>query len=313
MHKFFFLFALWLGLVALTTEADTIILNDGSSLSGDIIKFDDNGLLLSMPGDVYTNLPWARFSQESLQQLAQNPKLNSRNPKIASLVEPFIEPTESARPAKPDITVTPVQRLQRPANPALIGGLLHSGLGLFILLVLYLANLYAAFEVAVVRGRPIAQVIGLSAVLPVIGPIIFLCLPIPTEPSAEEIAAGEAAAAGTPGVPAGAAEVQIGEASWKQPEEPVAAKRPEAQVFARGKFTFNKRFIETKFAGFASVEPAGDARNFTMEVKTLRESFAVERIAQVGATEVIFETVLRGQVTVPFGDIQEIKLNPKAA
>jgi hypothetical protein len=313
VRKFFYSFVLTVGLVVLAAGAETLTLTDGSSLSGDIIKFDDNGLLLSMPGEVYTNLPWARFSQDSLQQLAQNPKLNSKNPKIASLVEPFIEPMESARPAKPEITVNPVQRLERPASPALIGGFLHSGLGLFILLVLYLANLYAAFEVAVVRGRPIAQVIGLSAVLPVIGPIIFLSLPIPTEPSPEEIAAGEAAATSAPGAPSAASEVQIGDASWKQPEEAAAVKKPEAQVFARGKFTFNKRFIETKFAGFASVEPAGDAKNFTMEVKTLRESFAVERIAQVGAAEVIFETVLRGQVTVPFGDIQEIKLNPKAA
>jgi hypothetical protein len=105
-------------------------------------------------------------------------------------------------------------------------------------------------------------------------------------------------------------EIQIGDASWKQPEE---EKKPQAQIFARGKFTFNKRFIETKFAGFASVEPTGDAKNFTMEVKTPRETLPVERIAQVGAAEVIFETVTRGQVTVPFGDIQEIKLNPKTA
>ena len=257
MRKLFFLFALWLGFASLAVQAETLTLSDGASLSGDIIKFDDNGLLLSMAGDVYTNVPWGRLTQDSLKQLAQNPKLNSKKPSVASLVEPFIEPTESERPPKPEIQVSPVQRLQRPAHPSVIGGLVTSPLGIFILLVLYAANLYAGFEVAVVRARPIAQVIGAAAVLPIIGPIIFLCLPVQVEAPPEEIA-GEPAPK-----PGARPEIQISDASWKQPEE---EKKPQSQIYARGKFTFNKRFIETKFAGFASVEPAGDAKSFAMEV-----------------------------------------------
>lgn len=303
VRKLFFIFALWLGLLARAADAETLTLSDGTSFSGDVIKFDDNGLLLSMPGDVYTNLPWGRISQDSLKQLAQNPKLNSKNLKVAALVEPFIEPTESQRPPKPEIKVDGVMRLPRPDHPSLIGGLVTSALGLFILVVLYIANLYAGFEVAVVRARPIAQVVGVSAVLPIIGPIIFLCLPIKVEPVPEETAAEASSAAVK-------AEIQISDASWKQPEE---EKKPQTQIFARGKFTFNKRFIETKFAGFVSAEPAGDAKNFTMEVKTGQGTFAVERIAQVGAADAIFETVQRGQVTVPFADILEIKLNPKTS
>lgn len=301
MRNLFFIFSLWLGLAALAADAETLTLTDGESLSGDIIKVDDNGLMLSMAGDVYTNLPWGRFSQDSLKQLAQNSKLNAKKPTVASLVEPFIEPTESQRLPKPEIKVDKVTRMKRPANPSVLGGLVTSPLGLFILLVLYAANLYAGFEVAVVRARPIAQVVGVSALLPVIGPILFLSLPVKVEALPEEVAAVDGAA------PGAKPEIQITEASWKQPEE---EKKPQPQIFARGKFTFNKRFLETKFAGFAGVTPAGDAKNFTMEVKTFKESFAVERIAQIGATDVIFETAQRGQVTVPFGDIQEIKLNP---
>ena len=309
MRKLFFSFGLWLGLVALAANADTLTLTDGASLSGDIIKVDDNGLMLSMAGDVYTNLPWGRLSQDSLKQLAQNSKLNAKKTPVASLVEPFIEPTESQRPAKPDIKVDAVTRMPRPAHPALIGGLVSSPLGIFILLLLYAANLYAGFEVAVVRARPLAQVLGLSAVLPVIGPCIFLALPVKMPAPVEEeiaFAPGGTAAAAAQRSPE---EIQIVEASWKQPEE---AQKPLPQIYARGKFTFNKRFLETKFAGFASIPPAGDAITFTMEVKTAQAVFTVERIAQIGATDVIFETVQRGQVTVPFGDIQEIKLNPKS-
>ena len=49
-----------------------------------------------------------------------------------------------------------------------------------------------------------------------------------------------------------------------------------------------------------------------MEIKTLKGTLAVECIKQVGANEAILETPT-GQLTVPFADIQEIKLTPKPA
>jgi ribosome maturation factor RimP len=48
-------------------------------------------------------------------------------------------------------------------------------------------------------------------------------------------------------------------------------------------------------------------------VKTASAQFAVGRIMQVSATEVIFETAQPAQVTVPLNDILEIKLTPKTA
>ena len=220
-------------------------------------------------------------------------------------MEVFIEPDASARPAKPEIQVNAVTRLERPAQPSLFGGVFGSPVGLFILLVLYAANLYAAFEVSVIRARPVIQVIGLSAVLPIAGPVIFLALPIRVEKPAEEN--DFAAPAGTAGAAAQRTpeEIQIIEASWRQEE-----KKPEAQVFARGKFTFNKRFVETKFAGFMG-ELKGDALKFSLEVKTSSVQLAVERIQQVAVADVIFETAQSGQVTVPLADILEIKLTPK--
>jgi len=297
VRKLLFIFGLWLGVV-LWAPAETLTLSDGAAVSGDVLKVDDNGMMLRMPGDVYTNLPWARFSQDSLKQLAANPK-------IRPLVEPFIEPDVAKHAAKADIKINAVNRLQRPENPSLFGGLTHSPLGLVLLLVVYLANLYAAFEISIVRARPAAQVIALSAVVPIIGPAIFLAMPM----KVEEEAMTDENAAPVPGpvFKAGKEEVQIVDASWKQEE-----KKSNAQVFARGKFTFNKRFVETKFGGFIG-EPKGDALKFTMSVKCGQGEYTVHRIAQVGATDVAFETVDHGQVTVPLPDIQEIKLNPKPA
>jgi len=267
-------------------------------VAGDIVKFDDNGLMMHMAADSYSTIPWAKFSQDALKQLSANPKLKP-------LVEPFIEPTAAERPPKPEIKVNPVTRLERPEHASIFGGLVHSSLGWFILLVVYAANLYAAFEIAVVRGKPVGAAIGLSAVLPLIGPVFFLTQPVKAESAPEEPAsAGAPVIAAAPGSPP--AEAPAGTAPWQpSPEE----KKPQPQVFARGKFTFNKRFIETKFAGFIG-EPKGDAKTFAMEIRTSKKTIAVGRIMQVGATETILETP-GGRVAVPFADIQEIKLNPR--
>lgn len=272
-------------------------MTDGSAFAGDILKFDDNGLLLRTTSDTYTNLAWGRFSQESLKQLTANPKLKP-------LVEPFIEPDPATRPAKAEIQINPVKRLERPDNPSLFGGLVKSSVGLVILLAIYLANLYAAYEVSLIRARPALQVIGLAAILPIAGPVIFLIMPMRVEKPVD--LTEDAGLTAAPGVDKPKEEIQIVEASWKQDEK----KKAEPQVFARGKFTFNKRFIETKFAGYFGT-PKGDAVKNAMELKTSKGQFTVERIAQIGASDVMFETKQSGQITVPFTEILEIALVPK--
>jgi hypothetical protein len=300
VRKILFIFSLWLGVVAFALGADSFSLTDGGAMSGDIVKFDDNGVMIHLAEDVYTttNVPWARFSQDTLKQLAANPK-------IRGYVEPFIEPTEAQRPQKAEIQVNQVTRLELPANPSLFSGLFKSSLGLVILLLIYAANLFAAYEISIVKARMPAQVMGVAAVLPIIGPVIFLILPMYVEPPPPEEIPAEAPAAGG-AQPKTQEQINIAEASWKPQEE----KKPEAQVYARGKFTFNKRFVETRFAAFIGATEGDLAKKFSMEVRSMKEQFAVERIAQVGATDVIFETP-KGQITVPFTDIQEIKLNPK--
>lgn len=297
MRKILFIFSLWLGLVCTVPATETLTLTDGSSVTGDIIKYDDNGMMLRDASDAYVNLPWAKFSQDALKQLMKNPK-------IKPFVEVFIEPDQSQRPPKPEIKVNSVTRLERPAHPSIFGGLVSSSLGWFILLLIYAANLYAAFEVSVIRARPAAQVMGLAAVLPIIGPIIFLMMPIKIEAPPVEDVATEAAPPPIAKLPAG---VKAAEEAAKVEEQ-----KPQAQVFARGKFTFNKRFVETKFASYVG-EPKGDALKFAMELKATQGHFNVVRIVQVAAADVTLETAERGPVTVPLADILEIKLNPKAA
>ena len=297
MHRILLTCGLLLALVSRVLGADVLTLTDGTSHTGDIIKFDDNGLMLHEDGERYTALQWSQLSQDTLKTLAQDPKK-------APMAEPFIEPTTLAKqPSASAIQINPVTRLERPANPSVLGGFAGSSVGKVVLVILYLANLYAAFEVALIRNRPLFQVLGLSAVVPVIVPAIFAYLPVVLEKPPEEVPM-EGALPEKVAMHGAPTEIEV-------EAEAIAAavKQAQAQVFARGKFTFNKRFIETKFAGFVG-EPKGDGLKFTMTLKTTKEVFSVERIAQVGAGDALLETKERGQVTVAFTEIQEIKLNP---
>ena len=294
MRKFIFLLGLWLGVAMFARGAETFPLADGGAVAGDIVKFDDSGIMIHTPEEIFTNVAWARFSQGALRQLEANAK-------IKGFVEPFILPSEKERAPKAEIQINAVKRLERP-SPSLFGGLLKSSLGIFLLLIVYVANLFAAYEISIVKARAGAQVVGLSALLPIIGPVIFLILPmyVPPPPVVEMTADG------TPVEKPKEPQIQIGEASWKPQEE----KKPETQVYARGKFTFNKRFIETKFAVYLGNNADGDqAKKFAMEVRNMKESLAVQRIVSVSVTELVLQTAA-GSVTVPLTEIQEIKLIP---
>ena len=163
-------------------------------------------------------MPWTKFSQDGLKQLS------AKDPKIEPLVEPFIEIPASERPPRPEIKIQDVTRLELPPKQSLIGALFSSSVGLVALLLIYAANIYAGFE-AVFRVRPIGLGMGVAAVLPVLGPVIFLSLPIvrlkPRRPTPVK---GEEQKFSVPGMAANG-EINIVAASWQEPGTPALRRR----------------------------------------------------------------------------------------
>lgn len=300
--------------------ADTYQLTDGTSVSGDIISFNDDGISFHTPDDKYTpRIAWTKFSQDALKALAKNPKVNQ-------YAEPFIETPPAAHKLKP-IPVRPVSRLELPEKQSVIGALFSSSLGIILILLVYAANIYAAFEIAIFRARPIGLVTGIAAVLPIAGPIIFLSMPtlIPqgaTEqdmqmetgapPQAAAPGAAPASAPAPDGQPTTEETVHVAApAGWK-----ATAQLPETQVFQRGQFTFNRRFFETKFSGFFGMTRHGSDKDMVLLIKTARSLHTVERISRIAANDVHLEVAAGGthqEVMVPFGEIQEIQLKHKDA
>lgn len=302
---------LWLGGLLLAAGADSFQLTDGTSLAGTVVKYDDNGVLIRTPGDVYINVTWTRFSQDALRQLTQNPK-------IKPFVTPFIIPPPEQRP-KAEIKIREVSRLAEPPEAALLAALFSSPVGLVMLFLIYGANLYAAMEIAIFRARPVGVVMGVAAVLPVLGPIIFLSLPTRVEPGAEPGAEAEAETMAVPGVVPAPTKVQlpggirIAAASWQQAP---ATEQPAPQIFHRGQFMFNRRFFETKFPGFFNLVRREGDKDMVLLVKTPRGHYEVQRITRIAASDLHFEVMqgaARQEVMVPFGEIQEIQLKHKDA
>lgn len=288
-------------------RADTYQLRDGQSVSGDIILFNEVGVTLRTPSDSYTNIVWPVFSQDVLKELA------AQNPRIRPLAAPFIE-----APPKPgeneNIPVPKVSRLPLTRGQSLFAALLSSSVGFVVLLLLYAANVYAAYEIAIVRARPIVLTMGVAAVLPVLGPIIFLSLPI--RPETELAVAPQPGEPQSYAVPSTAAPVAESVAAPGVRITPAtgAKAQPEAQVFQRGQFMFNRRFFETKFSGFfASIRRPAE-KDLVLVVKTARAQLIVQRITRIASNEAHFEVLQGGtrqELMVPFADIQEIQLKHK--
>lgn len=304
-----FTFCLWLGGLLLAAHAETYQLADGTSLSGDIVSFNDSGIIFRGADDKYTDrILWTKFSQDALKQL-------SANPKIKPLVEPFIEIPASARPQKAEIKIKDVTRLELPPKSSLFGALFSSSVGLLALLLIYAANLFAAFEISVCRNRPVALVMATAAVLPVLGPAIFMALPIKVDAEpVEEQVEPESQTFATPAM------AQAAQAAQEAANLPVAASAqsslPKTQVFKRGQFTFNRRFIETKFAGFLGAMRSPSSKDLLLVVQTTREQFVAEHILRIGAADAHFDAVQDGahrEVMVPFADILEVQIKHKDA
>lgn len=302
---------LFLALAAVTLRADTFQLADGTSVTGDIVlPATAEGLNFKNASGKYQRVPWASFTQEALQELVKNPKLK---PFAEPLIEISVE--EKEKTVEKEVEIKPVTRLDRAPKGSVLGALFGSPVGLLALLLIYLASLYAAYEISIVRAYPAALVCGISTVAPIVTQIVFLCLPTKMnapEEQAPQIPASElerhAHVVGEPGAAEGGLHIS------HDPNVPTANALPEPQVFARGKFTFNKRFIETKFPGFFGVVRRDAEKDMILLIKTGRDQLPAHRITRTAPNEMFVE-IRKGagttEVQVQFAEIREIILKHK--
>jgi hypothetical protein len=312
---------LFLG-VLVPVRADTFKLNNGETLNGEVLPTtaNDQGVQIKIGEGDYQRVPWTSFSQEVLRSFLKNQRMEP-------FVEPFIEVTQEEKIKKTEVNIKQPPRLERPEKKSLLGALCSSTLGVFVLLVLYAANIYAAYEVALFRAQPPGLVAGLSAIpfLGVLAPIVFLSMPTRISKSAEPFVEEPAAVAEASGAPAPAAGEDLNPMRG-QAEHPSGLKlaatesghdkprTPETITYQRGQFTFNRRFIETKFPGFFAVVRREADKDMILAVKTARGEYAGQRISRIAPNDMHLEIQRGGateEVLIPFQEIQQIQLKHK--
>jgi hypothetical protein len=307
---------LWAG----SAQADEFKLTTGETLNGEVLdtSANDQGVQVKVGEGDYRKVPWNSFSQDDLKKFAANRRMQP-------FVEPFIEPSPQERIQKTQVNIKQPPRLERPPRGSLVGAFLGSGVGLFVLLVLYGAGIYAAYEVALFRAQPPLLVCGLAAIpgLGFFSPIVFLSMP--TRAKTSELPPGMAAEP-PPAEPV-VAEEEVnpmhadgaahpsGLRLHTEAENPKNA-LPETIRYQRGQFTFNRRFFETKFPGFFGVVRRDAEKDLVLVIKSARGEYTGQRISRIAAGDLHLQ-VQRGhaseEVLIPFQEIQEIRLKHKDA
>jgi hypothetical protein len=314
-------------------RADTFTLTDGSQVSGDPVSpYTDEGVVFKQ-GDAYSpRVSWDRFTQDSIHKLLDNAKTAGDK----ELVQPLIDTTGQQKAKRNDITVHPVELPPRPAHPAAVTGIFFSPLGWFIILVLYGATIFAAFEVAVYRKHPRGLVCGLAAIpfLGVLSPALFLAIS-PQQHTVEEepveVTTDVQTQAPQSNVVPGSTRRRPGEASASTaasmptvppvptlpgtaPAVAPAIELPPPVVYARGETSFNRRFFETKLAGFFRAVPSPAEKDLLVHIKSARGDYTGRRITRITAAELYLQ-ISKGDATademIPFTEILEVQVRHK--
>ena len=331
------IFFCWLlGLLLPAAYAGVYKLADGQLLSGDPISYNETGLIVRLSdGSVSSRTAWSEFTQEALKEILAEAKTS----KDRSFVEPLIEETITKEKKRKEIAIKVVEPPARPTGSLGIFAGFSSPVFLLMFFVIYLANIYAGFEIAFYKNLQPLLVCGVAAVAPFVGPIVFLCLrgnpdpmqgelyaPAPPAPEPTEQVPVQPVSAAVAGAAAPRAVVETnplapppgttahpGLRIAHEEPAPVAAV-PAPVVFSRGEFSFNRRFFETKLAGFFRVVPAEAEKDMVIAIKSLRGDFVGKRISRVTQTE-LFLQVFKEDAThdemIPFTEVQEVKIQHK--
>jgi len=289
----------------------TFPLITGEEYTGEAMGPDARGVLIKKTdGTITERIGWTNFTQVALKNLSK------ALPRAMRWIEPLLEEDEPVqtrpRASAPNLKYTaPSTRLERPDKKAGIGNLFDSALTGLILFLLYAGNIYAAYEISLFRNYAPALVCGLAAVVPVIGPAIFLCVPtrIPEQPQEEEISRADMPE--QPTIEAGAALVSDPTAEAAAHGYPTL---PPPVIYTRGSTMFNRRFFETKLVGFMRTVPSDAEKDLVIAVRSARGEYVAQKISKVQPNEVYFHVLKGGastDVAIPFSEILEIKIRHK--
>jgi hypothetical protein len=291
--------------------ANEFVMSSGDILKGEIASANEDGLVVRLNiGGFSDRVSWTRFTQETLQQLVKNPQAQK-------FAEPFLDVPLDLKPKKAPIkkafTPKPVERIELPPAKSDFMAVITAPMTMAILALLWLANLFAGYEAAIFRGRPVSMVCGVSALLPIVGPLVFLSLPSlhdygasagPAHPSAEV-----SSEYGAPPPPGGS-----GALSMSKGGKPAQSAFQPA-TYTRNDADFDRHFFETKFPGYFRLVLGAAEKEMVIVIKTVKDEYIVQRFSRITGNE-IHVLLVRGSksdIGISFSEIIQVELRHKDA
>ena len=305
-----------------------ISLTNGDILNGEVADVDQNGIVVRVKvGGFSRRANWMQLTQESLKKIKllgeTDPKrygvrINRQWVSADQFAEPFIEPDESEM--EKNLLPGPVNGLVEPEVPSNVQvaskmAAYGSGGGIGLLVAIAIGSMVAGLGVAAFRESNALLAAGVSLVLPIVGPILFLVKPKveyedDDEYEYEEAEAPEGATMSDTG--GGAVAGMLPEAkkmSFAQTGPKKAAAKP--QTWTRGDTRFDRSFFQNNFPNYFKVVLGAAEREMVLALKTGKREYVGQRIKRISGTDVHMELLNGKEQKISFSEIGTVDLRAK--
>ena len=301
-----------------------ISLTNGNILEGTVADVDQNGIVVRRDiGGFARRANWMQLTQQSLKKIR---RLGQVDPKryrgAAAYAEPFIEPDESQM--EKSLPPGPVKGLVNPPLPSSVEvtskvAAFGSGGGIGLLVAIALGSMMAGLGVAAFRESNPIWAAGVSLLLPIIGPVLFLVKPkVEYDDEYDEDEEYEYEEVETPGgatmtdTGGGAVAGMMPEAK-KMSFAQTGRKKSglKAQSWTRGDTKFDRSFFQNNFPNYFKSVIGATEREFVLAIKTGKREYVGQRIKRISGTDIHMELLNSKEQKISFSEMGTVELRPK--
>ena len=301
-----------------------ISLTNGNILEGTVADVDQNGIVVRRDiGGFARRANWMQLTQQSLKKIR---RLGQVDPKryrgAAAYAEPFIEPDESQM--EKSLPPGPVKGLVNPPLPSSVEvaskvAAFGSGGGIGLLVAIALGSMMAGLGVAAFRESNPIWAAGVSLLLPIIGPVLFLVKPkVEYDDEYDEDEEYEYEEVETPGgatmtdTGGGAVAGMMPEAK-KMSFAQTGTKKSglKAQSWTRGDTKFDRSFFQNNFPNYFKSVIGATEREFVLAIKTGKREYVGQRIKRISGTDIHMELLNSKEQKISFSEMGTVELRPK--
>jgi len=301
-----------------------ISLTNGDVIEGTVADVDQNGIVVRRDiGGFARRANWMELTQQSLKKIRRLGKADPvRYKGAADYAEPFIEPDESQM--EQNLPPGPVRGLVEPKVPSSVPvaskmAAYGSGGGIGLLVAIAIGSMVAGLGVAAFRESNALLAAGVSLILPIVGPILFLVKPKVEyeddydEDEEYEYEEAEAPQGATMTDTGGGAVVgmvpEANKMSFAQTGPKKSGLKP--QTWTRGDTRFDRSFFQNNFPNYFKVVLGAAERDMALAVKTGKREYVGQRIKRISGTDIHMELLNGKEQKISFSEIGAVDLRAK--